>query len=161
MKDLTEQFSPQAKALFEKGKEISEVVRAILDLCPDDNEMLKEVAGWMMGDAYNLSVKVAGAEGGDLYDLKMENASIIRKSARELVVNTHGLEMHGFEETDYFTLIREHVEEYRLLFIDWVETFDKWNYIIDRWGLFNPPGIGPHDKDPDDDIPFNPDDFFE
>jgi len=47
------------------------------------------------------------------------------------------------------------VEEYRLLFIDWVASFDKWNYIIDRWGLFNPPGIGPFDKDPDDDIPFN------
>lgn len=27
-------------------------------------------------------------------------------------------------------------------------------YIIDRWGLFNPPGVGPFDKDPDDDIPF-------
>ena len=22
--------------------------------------------------------------------------------------------------------------------------------------LFNPPGVGPFDKDPDDDIPFNP-----
>jgi hypothetical protein len=32
--------------------------------------------------------------------------------------------------------------------------FDKWDYIIDRWGLFNPPGVGPFDKDPDDDIPF-------
>jgi hypothetical protein len=42
-----------------------------------------------------------------------------------------------------------------LLFIPWVAGFDKWNYVIDRWGLFNPPGIGPFDKDPDDDIPFN------
>jgi hypothetical protein len=52
------------------------------------------------------------------------------------------------------------IEEYRLLFIDWVAGFDKWNYYIDRWGLFNPPGVGPFDKDPDNDIPFNPDDFF-
>jgi hypothetical protein len=34
-----------------------------------------------------------------------------------------------------------------------VASFDKWDYIIDRWGLFNPPGVGPFDKDPDDDIP--------
>ncbi|HZL08348.1 MAG TPA: hypothetical protein VFC65_00005 [Prolixibacteraceae bacterium] len=47
------------------------------------------------------------------------------------------------------------IEEYRLLFIDWVAAFDKWDYIIDRWGLFNPPGVGPFDHDPDDDIPFN------
>ena len=31
---------------------------------------------------------------------------------------------------------------------------NKWDYIIDRWGLFNPPGVGPFDKDPDDDIQF-------
>jgi len=45
--------------------------------------------------------------------------------------------------------------EPRLLFIDWVSKFDKWDYVIDRWGLFNPPGVGPFDHDPDDDIPFN------
>jgi hypothetical protein len=28
-------------------------------------------------------------------------------------------------------------------------------------GLFNPPGVSAHDKDPDDDIPFNPKDFFD
>jgi len=54
-----------------------------------------------------------------------------------------------------FQIVRDLIEEYRLLFIDWVAGFDKWDYIIDRWGLFNPPGIGPFDKDPDDDIPFN------
>jgi hypothetical protein len=27
--------------------------------------------------------------------------------------------------------------------------------------LFNPPGVNAHDKDPDDDIPFNPNDFFD
>jgi len=41
------------------------------------------------------------------------------------------------------------------MFIDWVAGFDKPDYFIDRWGLFNPPGVGPFDKDPDDDIPFD------
>jgi len=31
-----------------------------------------------------------------------------------------------------------------------VAGFDKWNYIIDRWDLLNPSGIGPFDKDPDE-----------
>jgi len=46
------------------------------------------------------------------------------------------------------------IEEYRLLFIDWVSGFDNRNYIIDRWGLFNPPGCTLFDKDVDDNIPF-------
>jgi hypothetical protein len=141
--------------IFKKGKEIADLVDAILELADRDNEMLQEVCGQMRVDAYNLSVKVAGAEGGDLYDLRMEAAAIIRKSARELIVQTHSLNMFGFPHPDYFMLLREAVEEYRLLFIDWVAGFDRSNYHIDRWGLFNPPGIGPHDHDPDDDLPGN------
>ncbi len=111
--------------------------------------------GEMLCDAAQLTVKVAGAEAAELYDLKMENAAIIRKAARDLMVSQHSLETFGFEYFGYYKMVRELIEEYRLLFIDWVAGFDKWDYIIDRWGLFNPPGIGPFDKDPDDDIPFN------
>lgn len=143
-------FDLRSKPLFQKGLEIGELVRRILDLIPKDNEELNEVARWMYLDAANLSVKVSGAEAGDLYDIRMENAAIIRQSARELIVQTHSLEMYGFKETQYFQLLRDAVEEYRLLFIDWVTAFDPWNYLIDRWGLFNPPGVGPFDPDPDD-----------
>ncbi len=51
--------------------------------------------------------------------------------------------MFGFERVEYYQIVRDLIEEYRLLFIDWVAGFDQWDYIIDRWGLFNPPGIEP------------------
>lgn len=85
----------------------------------------------------------------------MEAAAIIRKAARDLMVQNHSLEMFGFKEVHYFQIVRDLIEEYRLLFIDWVAGFDQWDYIIDRWGLFNPPGVGPFDKDPDEDIPYD------
>jgi hypothetical protein len=109
----------------------------------------------MLSDAMQLTVKVAGATGAGLYDIKMEAAAIIRKAARDLMVQNHSLEMFGFEYVEYFDIVRKLIEEYRLLFIDWVAGFDKWDYIIDRWGLFNPPGVGPFDKDPDDDIAYD------
>jgi len=80
----------------------------------------------------------------------MENAAIIRKSAMRLMIQNHSLKMFGFEYVEYFQMVRDLIEEYRLLFIDWVERFDKSNYIIDRWGLFNPPGVGPFDVDIND-----------
>jgi hypothetical protein len=146
--------------IYKKGDEIYKLTRKICELIPEDNEHLQFVKGDMLLNASLLTVKVAGAEGGDLYDLRMEAAAIIRKAARDLMVSNHSLEMFGFEEVEYFDMVRDLIEEYRLLFIDWVVGFDQWNYIIDRWGLFNPPGVGPFDKDPDDDIPFNPEDFF-
>ena len=94
-------------------------------------------------------------------NIRMECAAIIRKAAHDLKISNHSLKRFGFEEVEYFDIVRDLIEEYRLLFIDWVAGFDKWNYTTDRWGLFNPPGVGPFDKDPDEDIPFNPDDFFE
>lgn len=146
--------------IYQKGEEIFQVVSKICDLIDDDDLQLGHVKAIMLEDAMLLTVKVAGAEGGQLYDIKMECAAIIRKAARELMVQNHALEMFGFEHVEYFQSVRDLIEEYRLLFIDWVAGFDKWDYIIDRWGLFNPPGVGPFDKDPDEDIPFNSDDFF-
>lgn len=142
--------------IYLKGKEIFDVVRRIAELIPEDAEKLQDIKHVMITDAALLTVKVAGAEGGGLYSIKMQAAAIIRKAANDLMVQNHSLEMFGFEDVAYFQIVRDLIEEYRLLFIDWVAGFDKWNYVIDRWGLFNPPGVGPHDIDPDDDIPFDP-----
>jgi len=136
--------------IYLKGVEIDDLIHKICELIPTDNDHLQRYKQYMLEDASMLSVKVAGAEGGDLYDIRMENAAIIRKAARDLLTHCRGLETYGFRETHYLELIREDIEQYRLLFIEWVAGFDQWNYMIDRWGLFNPPGVGPHDTDPDD-----------
>ncbi|HNW52287.1 MAG TPA: hypothetical protein PKH79_14490 [Prolixibacteraceae bacterium] len=151
----SQRINPRELPIFKKGREIFDVVDRICELIPDDNEQLALIKGVMYEDAMLLTVKIAGAEGGQLYDIKMEAATIIRKAAMDLKIQNHSLEMYGFEHVEYFQIVRDLIEEYRLLFIDWVAGFDPWNYVIDRWGLFNPPGVGPFDHDPDDDIPFN------
>jgi hypothetical protein len=153
MFDNENEIDPKELPIYKKGMEIYEVVHHICELIPDDDEMLGHVKGIMLEDAMLLTVKVAGATAGQLYDIKMEAATIIRKAAMELMIQNHSLEMFGFEHVEYFQIVRDLLEEYRLLFIDWVSKFDRWDYIIDRWGLFNPPGVGPFDHDPDDDLP--------
>ncbi len=129
--------------IYKKGREIYDVVLTIANLIPEENDHLQEIISLMLSDAANMSVKIAGAYHTELYDLKMEAATIIRKSARDLVAMSNSLKMFGFNEMEYFSIVRELVEEYRLLFIDWIESFNPWDYIIDDWGLFNPPGIKP------------------
>lgn len=154
-----EDIDPRKLPIYKKGEEIFKVVKEIADLIPQEGEHLQSVKEQMLGDAMIICAKIAGAEGGGLYDLKMENAAIIRKAARELMIQNHSLSIFGFKDVTYFQIVRDLIEEFRLLFIDWVASFDQEDYIIDRWGLFNPPGVGPFDKDPGDDIPFNPDDY--
>lgn len=140
--------------LFQKSLEILEIVDRIVDLVPEENEFLKEVASFMRADATQIPAKIAGAFGDTIYDLKMENATIIRKNAMQIYVQCNGFLMEDFKELEYLQLLRKEIEEFRILFAEWVKTFDPWNYIIDRWGLFNPPGVNYDDKDPDEDIPF-------
>lgn len=144
--------NPEELPIFQKGLEIYELTLKITDLIPNEEQMLCTYKDFMLEDAAILTVKIAGAEAADLYDIRMESAAVIRKAARDLMSHCSGLQLSGFKETQYLHLIREAIEEYRLLFIDWVKTFDPWNYTVDRWGLFNPPGVNADDHNPDDDI---------
>ncbi|UII25037.1 hypothetical protein LVD15_17195 [Fulvivirga maritima] len=147
--DDEDSVNPEELAIYHKGQEIYNLTEKITDLIPDSETMLYSYREYMLEDASQLTVKVAGAEAADLYDLRMENAVLIRKAARDLVAHCSALENMGFAQMAYLNLIREAIEEYRILFIDWVKTFDQWNYIRDQWGLFNPPGVDgddPEDK---------------
>lgn len=129
--------------IYQKAMEISHTVSDICDLIPDDAQMLGTIKGFLLEDSMMIPAKIAGAEAGDMYDLRMENAAIIRKCARDLMLQYHSLVAFGFEHAEYYKMVRQQIEEFRLLFIDWVASFDPWNYIVDDWGLFNPPGIKP------------------
>ncbi len=157
--------------VFQKAMEIQKLVDHIVKSVENtdidfeyeiQSEMIQSNITYMRENSLIIPAKIAGASGEQaLYDLKMENAAIIRKAARELITDAHGIEMHGYKDTEYLDLLRTEVEAFRILFAEWVKTFDMWNYVIDRWGVFNPPGINYDDKDPDDDIPFDPDNYFE
>lgn len=153
-------------AIYKKANMIERISSKIVDLVNNYSEKdvtnleyLKMQASFIAEDSLKIPVKIAGAWHVELYDVKMENAAIIRRSAREVRTHLMGLEIHGFKETEYLDLLRKEIDEFRVLFAEWVKTFDPWNYIIDRWGLFNPPGVNYDDKDPDDDLPFDPPDF--
>ena len=148
--------------IFQKAEQILKLTEGLVQIIPAENEFLQETTvRFMLENAMIIPAKIAGAEAGDLYDLRMENAAIIRKAARELYVQAGSLRYEdGITDIDYIYLLRNTIEEFRFLFIDWVASFDVWNYIKDSWGLFNPPGVNAHDKDPDEDISFNPNDFF-
>jgi hypothetical protein len=108
---------------------------------------------------HEICAKLASANGVGLYSIKMQNAAIIRQCAMDLYVFVGGLRYHkSFTSNDYVELIRKEIEEFRLLFIDWVANFDKSDYIWDEWELFNPPGAIPLSDDDYND-PINWDDF--
>lgn len=146
-------MSPKSP-IAEKADEIFKTILTITDLIPEENENLQEIKRQIMENIMILKVKLYSAERMKLWDLKMENAALIRKNARELVVMYHSLKMFGFEEAEYYKIIREQLEEFRLLFREWVADFNPKHFITDEWGLFNPPGISQDYEQRDDELNF-------
>lgn len=153
--------------IFQKAETIRTLVDSIVEITmeadmdfatEEDGKMIDNSINYLVDNSLTIPAKIAGASDENvLYDLKMENATIIRKAAREILTDLLTLEHFGFKDTEYLEVLRNELEEFRILFAEWVKSFDPWNYIIDRWGLFNPPGINYDDHDPDDDIPLNDD----
>ncbi len=138
--------------LFKKAEEIRELAEAIVESAPDAssesddryrNRMLESSKDDIVAHAYTIGAKIAGAYSMNLYDLQMENACLIRRACREMVVALRGLEMGGHSEPAHFDLLRTAVEKFRPLFVEWVATFKESDRMWDDRGLFNLPGDVP------------------
>jgi hypothetical protein len=123
--------------VYTKAEEIFQLTDALIKTFPAVDEFLQETTiKFLLEDAMIILAKISNAEAVELYDLKMENAAIIRKAARELYVNVGSLRFEEkVENKEYIELLRNEIDEFRLLFIDWVAGFDAWNYIIDSLGF--------------------------
>jgi hypothetical protein len=147
--------------IYRKAEDIFRLVNGLLETIPVDDDYLNATKHMMLEDCNIISAKIAGAEGGDEYTIRMQNAAIIREYAMHLYVQVGSLRFHeSFKDKDFVILIRKEIDEFRLLFIDWVAGFDTNNYFWDDWELFNPPGAIRPDPDAYQD-PINLDDFFD
>lgn len=146
--------SSRETPIFKKSEEIYRTLRTITDLIPEENEHLQFTKQYILENIYTIQAKLSSAEVVQLWDLKMENAAIIRKCARELMVLYHSLKNFGFEEAEYYKIVRKQLEEFRLLFREWVAAFNPKHFIVDEWGLFNPPGIPQDYEQRDDELNF-------
>lgn len=145
--------------IYHKAMNLCKLVDSILLVIPEDDEFLQATKGIMMEDAMMMAAKIAGAEGGDLYSIRMQNAAIIRYHAMNLYTHVGSLRFHeGFKDVEYVTLIRQELDDFKALFIEWVESFDKTNHIWDDWQLFNPAGAIPPNESYED--PFDINDFL-
>lgn len=120
--------------IYQKAINLVTSMHSLMSTIPEDDEFLQHSKGMMMEDAMVMAAKIAGVEGGDLYSIGMQNAAIIRSHAMHLYVQIGSLRFHeGFKDVEYVSLLRKELEEFRLLFIEWVDSFDTTNHIWDEW----------------------------
>ena len=102
---------------------------------PVPGDYLEHLTEMMLADASLIPAKISGAEAGDLYILRMENAAIIRKAANDVMMQCSGFSMMGVANEDELEAVKREIEIFRDYFREWVASFEKDEY-EDEWGLF-------------------------
>jgi hypothetical protein len=103
----------------------------------DDIEelILIDVAKNIHGDAHIVGLKIRSSEVGDRYVSRMENAAIVRALAKDIYVELGLFSQKEGMDDDHIMVVRQEIEKFRTLFIEWVNTFEK-DDMTDEWGLF-------------------------
>lgn len=122
----------QSSAIYKKALEIVKITESLIHTFDDIKDKLR-LKEQMMRNARLLPAKVAGAEAMDLYSLKMENAVLIKIAARELLADTSLCRQMDICTEDYLQVLRNEIESFRLLYLDWIRSFDKSIDIEDGW----------------------------
>jgi len=120
--------------VFKKAEEIYELADAIAESLKEDDKT-EHLAGEIIGNAMIIQAKIAGAEGGGLYSLRMQNAVLIKCAAHDMMNAVICTEMFGLNNEDYVQLMRNKVDEFRVEFVGWIRGFDKSYDIPDNWAI--------------------------
>ncbi len=130
----------KAAQLYNQWKSVLVLLLGLYDSVkiPDDvpeKDFLENEKEIILGDAYLVGAKIRGAEGGDLYTLRMENAGIIRKAAQAVYMNMSSIRMLGLADDRHIDAVRSEIEKFRQYFKEWVASFEKDEF-EDEWGLY-------------------------
>ena len=120
--------------VYKKAEELAELVEVIAAAIKDGDQK-EYYERDQIGNSYIVQAKIAGAEGGGLYSLRMQNAVVIRIAVQDMFNAVAASAMMDVNEEDYVDLMREKVEEFRLVFVDWIRGFDKSYDIPDNWAI--------------------------
>ncbi|HMT10858.1 MAG TPA: hypothetical protein PKA39_04465 [Ignavibacteria bacterium] len=98
--------------LYQSAENIRKLTSALVETFTEkkDKLMMKEQ---MLMNAFMLGPKIAGAEGGDLYTLRMENAVIIKIHARDLLTQTSFCKIEKLSNPEYLQLLRDEIENFQ------------------------------------------------
>ena len=157
--DKSENWKPvkqYGKELYRKSIDILNLAQTMSDMLPDeDDDDPTATKHLIMQNAYLVPAKIQGALVMEYYSLMMENAVIIKVNICQLREQLWACkEFHGIGQ-EYIDVIRNEIDAFRKIFINWVNAFDKANDLPDEWHLFNDPSTFP-----EDDEPFDPNEFF-
>ena len=131
-----EEFEKHKKLpIYKKSLIIRRLTKAVVSMIEEEEDELN-LKQLMLENAYMISSKIAGAEAGELYSYRLENALDIKRYANELEAEAVLCETKKLGNQDFIKPLKEEIEEFRKMFIEWVDSFDQSKDVEDHWSLW-------------------------
>lgn len=124
-----------AEALYNQWREVFGLVMAFADTLPPEEDELLSTKAMIFQNAYIIAPKIMSGCGDTLYQIKMENAALIRFNCRQMWEQIAFAVLMGNADEEHKKVIEEGLNRFKELFRQWVATFKPDEY-EDDWGLF-------------------------
>jgi hypothetical protein len=136
----------KCKALYSQWQQVTFLLNGLLGpLIGEDGDKHENAEGdsnkdlslMLTADALIVAAKIRSSESGNYYVVRMENAAVIRAYAKGISLTLVFMKINGIDK-QYIEVIRKEIDKFRLLFIEWINTFEKEGefQLPDDWGLF-------------------------
>jgi hypothetical protein len=124
-----------AENLYNQWREVFGLVTAFAETLPEEQDATLSTKSLIYENAYIIAPKIMSACGDTLYQIKMENAALIRFNCRQMWEQIAFAVMTGDADEEHRKVIEEGLNRFKELFRQWVSTFKPDEY-EDDWGLF-------------------------
>lgn len=119
-----------------QARQLFVIVNGIIETFSMNDEISLHYKEVMLSDARKLSNRIIAAEDAEHFSLKMENAVLVKVAAQNLLAQEAGLNLLSLADPAYLELLRNEIEVFRLLFVEWTNSFDRSRDMDDGWKLF-------------------------
>ena len=124
-----------AEALYRQWREVFNLVSAFAENLPDEEEERICTRSMIYENAYVVAPKIVSACGDTLYQIKMENAALIRFNCRQMWEQVAFAVLMEEADAEHKEVIEEALIKFKELFRRWANTFRRDEY-EDEWGYF-------------------------
>lgn len=124
-----------AEVLYNHWRELFELVMAFAENLPEEEHEFLGARNMIYQNAYIIAPKIISASGDTLYQIKMENAALIRFNCRQMWEQIAFAVLMEQADELHKKVIEESLNQFKELFRYWISFF-KRDDMDDDWGLF-------------------------
>jgi hypothetical protein len=131
---LTEDARVQSLPIIQKAGLVSDL---IISFCEHlgESDVEFEYKKILLNAGFEICNKLVIAETSIYFNDKLENALLVKIAVKKVLNQLAGMQVLGISDLEYSQLIENETEEFRLLYNNWVKSFDKSISLMDGWDL--------------------------